>query len=169
MNPGRRFFTAAALALFFAMLLISCAPKGTVKLPVIKDTVLWMYRGEPTTDFGAAEPLFVEGAHYAALLGFDVSAARGKKVKQAKLWLHQQGEAHLVKLVLSTISAVWIEGSGTGLGRDPDGSCAAYVRIDPGTRKPLRWAGPGSDVTDVIMTHGNTLIAEQEVRQESGG
>ncbi len=169
MNPVRRFFAAAALTVFFALLLISCAPKGTVKLPVIKDTALWMYRGEPTTDFGAAEPLFVEGAHYAALLGFDVSAARGKKVNQARLWLHQEGEARLVKLALSTISADWIEGSGTGVGADPMGSCAAYGRIDQQTREPVRWAGPGSDVTDVIMTHGNTLIAEQEVRQESGG
>jgi len=169
MYSGRRFFTAAALALFLALSLVSCVRKATVKLPVIKDTVLWMYRGEPTRDFGAAEPLFVEGAHYAALLGFDVSAAQGKKVSRAKLWLHRQGEAPLVKLAISTISADWIEGRGTGLGTDPAASCAAYVRIDPETRKPQRWAGPGSDVTDVIMTHGNTLIAEQQVRRESGG
>jgi len=169
MNFDRRFFACAALVLFSGMLVVSCARKKTVKLPVIKDTVLWMYRGEPTTDFGAAEPLFVEGAHYAALLGFDVSAARGKKVSQARLWIHREGEARLVKLVLSTISADWIEGRGTGHGPDPGASCAAYVRIDPETGKALRWAGAGSDVTDVIMSHGNTLIAELNVHQESWG
>jgi len=168
MFHGRKSLTAAAAVALLVVVLAACAGGGKVKLPVIKDTVAWMYRGEPTFDFGRVEPLFVEGAHYATLLGFDISAARGKKVTAARLWLHREGEAGLVSLVLSTIAADWVEGKGKGQGPDPGGSCAAYVRIDQASGKPIRWAGPGSDITDVIMTEGNTLRVECEVRQESG-
>ncbi|MBN2289890.1 MAG: DUF4091 domain-containing protein [Candidatus Glassbacteria bacterium] len=151
------------------LIFLACTAGNRVKLPVTRDTVAWMYRGEPTFDFGAAEPLFVEGVHYCALLGFDVSAARGRRVASARLWLHRVEQAPVLKLVLGTISEDWLEGGGTGRGTDRDASCAAYVRIDPETRRPVRWAGPGSDITDVIFSHGNTLVADSEVRQESGG
>ncbi|HUU26603.1 MAG TPA: hypothetical protein VM123_02220 [archaeon] len=169
MNCERKIITAACIMVLAATLFSACGGRGKIKLPVIKDTVAWMYRGEPTYDFGAAEPLFVEGAHYVALLGFDMRPAAGMRVLKARLWLHREGKAQLVQLVLSTISVDWIEGQGTGQGADPGGSSAAYVRIDPGTGKTVRWAGPGSDITDVIMSQGNTLRAECPVRQESAG
>jgi hypothetical protein len=165
----RRFFSRLKAIVVFCLVLSSCSSENKVKLPVIEDTVAWMYRGEPTFDFGAAEPLFVEGVHYCALLDFDVSAARGQHVTSARLWLHRVDETPIIKLVLSTISVNWLEGRGIGQGADRNGSCAAYVRIDPETGKPVRWAGPGSDITDVIGSHGNTLVASGEVSQESGG
>jgi len=165
----QRLFSLVQLLAACCLVLVSCTAENKVKLPVIKDTVAWMYRGEPTFDFGAAEPLFVEGVHYCALLGFDVSAAKGQRVASARLWLHRADQAPILKLVLSTISVDWIEGRGIGRGADRNGSCAAYVRIDPATRRPVRWAGPGSDITDVVFSHGNTLIATGEVRQEAGG
>ncbi len=135
---------------------------------MISDTVTRMYRGDPTLDFGAREPLFVEGAHYVALLGFDPAPAAGKRVRSARLWLHRAGEEPLRTLVLSTISVPWFEGGGDGYGTDSRGSCAAYVRLD-GEGRPVRWAGPGSEITDVIMTEGHTLRAEGAVRRERGG
>ncbi len=165
----RVYFSRSLWLLTCGLVLLSCYAGRKVKLPVTKDTVAWMYRGEPTFDFGAAEPLFVEGVHYCALLGFDVSAARGRQAVSARLWLHRVEEAPIIKLVLGTISVDWIEGRGIGQGADGDASCAAYVRIDPQTRKPVRWAGPGSDITDVIFSHGNTLVAAGTVRQESRG
>ena len=165
----RPFISISVLFAACCLVFISCSAGNKVKLPVIKDTVAWMYRGQPTFDFGAVEPLFVEGVHYCSLLGFDVSAVQGRRVVSARLWLHRSGEAPIMKLVLSTISVDWIEGGGVGRGEDRNASCAAYVRLDPQTRKPVRWAGPGSDITDVIFSHGNTLIADGEVRQESGG
>jgi hypothetical protein len=161
--------TSVLLFLLAVLTVLSCGGTLGVKLPVVKDTGLWYYRGKPHIDFGATEPLFIEGAHNAALLGFDTKAAQGKKIERATLWLHQAGDQPLVTLVVSTIAADWIEGSGDGSGSDPDGSCAAWVRIDPESSDTVRWAGPQSDVTDVMMTAGNTLRAELTVVQGSDG
>ncbi len=161
--------TPVLLFLFAVMTALSCGGTVGVKLPVVKDTGLWYYRGKPQIDFGAVEPLFIEGAHQAALLGFDTKVARGKNIERATLWLHQAGEQPLVTLVVSTISVDWAEGSGDGSGTDPNGSCAAWVRIDSESGDTVRWAGPQSDVTDVMMTSGNTLRAELTVVQGSDG
>ena len=147
---------------------LACAGGSGVKLPVVKDTGLWYYRGHAEYDFGAVEPLFVEGAHNAALLGFDVSRAEGREIRRATLWLHQAGEQELLTLVVSTISADWTEGAGDGSAPDPGASCAAWVRIDSGTGDTVRWAGPQSDVTDVMMASGNTLAAELSVTRRGG-
>ncbi len=161
--------TPVLFFLLCALAALSCGGSGGTRLPVVKDTGLWYYRGKPHYDFGAVEPLFVEGAHNAALLGFDTGAAGGKKIERATLWLHQAGEQPLVTLVVSTIAAPWIEGGGDGGGPDPDGSCAAYVRVDPVSGDTVRWAGPRSDVTDVMMTNGNTLRAELKVARRDDG
>ncbi len=155
--------------LFAVLTTLACGGSGGVKLPVVKDTGLWYYRGMATYDFGAAEPLFVEGAHNAALLGFDTQAAVGKNIERATLWLHQAGEQPLVTLVVGTIAADWIEGSGDGSGPDPLGSCAAYVGVDPQSGDTVRWAGRQSDVTDVMLTAGNTLRAELTVTRQGDG
>lgn len=157
------------ILLIFLVFAMSCTGSGKERLPVTRDMVVWMYRGEPTFNFGAVEPLWVEGAHYAALLDFDVARARGKKINSARLWLHQEGDSPLYSLVVSTVGAGWIEGAGDGTGSQNDASCAAWVRLDPVTGQPVRWAGPGSDITDVIMSQGNTIRSEQPVRRESGG
>lgn len=161
--------TPVVFCLAVIISIFSCAGKSGVILPVIKDTGLWYYRGRPQVDFGAVEPLFVEGAHNAALLGFDTGAARGMDISKATLWLHKAGGHPLITLVVSTIATDWIEGGGDGSGPDPEASCAAYVRIDAETGDTLRWAGPQSDVTDVMMTNGNTLRAELTVEQRKGG
>ena len=169
MRRFRKTSAALQVIFLFALSLLSCAGERGVRLPVVRDTGLWFYRGHPEYDFGAVEPLFVEGAHNAALLGFDVSRAAGGRVGSARLWLHRSGDQPLVVLVVSTISADWIEGGGNGTAADRQASCASYVKSDQSGRRPVRWAGLGSDVTDVIMTHGNTLLAELPVEQGKGG
>ncbi|MCE5272898.1 hypothetical protein LLH00_16585 [bacterium] len=159
------------IPLFLLALALSAGCGGSkLKLPVSRDTVIWMYRGEPTFNFGAVEPLWAEGAHYAALIDFDMSALRGRRVSQARLWLHKAGDTPLYAVALSTIAADWIEGAGDGSAPQPDASCAAWVRQDPQSGRPVRWAGPGSDFTDVIMGEGGSLRSgELTVKQESGG
>ena len=169
MQLRRKAFLVFSLSVCAAAIFSGCAGRNSRRLPVVKDTELWIYRGEPANDFGAAEPIFVEGAHYVALLGFDISEARGKKITAARLWLHRAGEASLLRLVISTVGADWYEGGGKGDSPDPDGSCAAYVKAGDSFARPVRWAGPGSEAVDVIMTNGNTLLEEREARPESGG
>lgn len=158
------------LVLMCAAVLVAGCGEKRVKLPATRDMVVWMYRGEPAYNFGAVEPLWAEGAHYAALLDFDVSAIGGRRVSSARLWLHKSGDAPLYAVALSTISADWIEGTGDGSSPQPEASCAARVRVDPASGRPVRWAGEGSDFTDVIMGEGGSLRSgELPVRAESGG
>ncbi|HLA41146.1 MAG TPA: hypothetical protein VJ417_14185, partial [Candidatus Glassbacteria bacterium] len=81
-----------------ALAIWGCTGESGVRLPVNRDTGLWFYRGQPENDFGAAEPLFVEGAHNAALLGFNVRSATGARLTSARLWLHGAGDDPLVTL-----------------------------------------------------------------------
>ena len=155
--------------LVILLLALSCGGTKKERIPVTRDMVVWMYRGESTFNFGAVEPLWVEGAHYACLLDFDLSRVRGAGISSARLWLHQADDSPLYTLVLSTVGEQWIEGSGDGSGPQDDASCAAWVKRDPASGKLVRWAGPGSDITDVIMSEGNTFRSEQPVRQEKGG
>ena len=46
----RRFVLILQLFAACCLVLSSCSAGDKVKLPVIKDTVTWMYRGQPTFD-----------------------------------------------------------------------------------------------------------------------
>ena len=167
MRSVTRFTTILFLLACIAVVACSQSTRG-IKLRATKDAVMWMYRGQPDYNFGAAEPIFVEGVHYCTVIDFDVSQLSGSRVESARLWLHQVGDYPIMKVLVSGISRDWIEGSGDGTGEDREASSASYIR-NPRRGQTEYWAGPGSDITDVIMGHGNTFKTEVTVQPQSGG
>ena len=167
MRTITRFFTILFLFACIAALSCSQSTRG-VKLRATKDAVMWMYRGQPENDFGAAEPIFIEGTHYCTVIDFDMSQIQGSRVESARLWLHQVGDYPILKVLVSGISRDWIEGTGDGSGVDQNASSAAYIK-SPRRQPREYWAGPGSDITDVIMGHGNTFKTEVAAVKQAGG
>ncbi len=118
-----------------------------------------------------------------AILDFDLSALKGKKVSGGWLYFHVVANPeelaraelpselfadrkHLLKRIgLSTVSADWVEGNAAvNYTLDKDGFGATFCQASY-TKRP--WAWPGSDLTDVTFSNGNTLQCHGELEDQN--
>jgi hypothetical protein len=152
-----------------------CLMAEKVVCPVIADTYVyatpWNYgRLEETEsfhNFGASPWLTIRGREYFALFQFDVSAARGLKIRRATLRFYRNtNPVPLGTIGISTISGngPWAEGNQNGGPAAMGASNYFYARRDD---QP--WAYPGSDLTDVTFGLGGSLYAYVEPRDAGDG
>ncbi|MBI4681887.1 MAG: hypothetical protein HY757_02155 [Nitrospirae bacterium] len=113
---------------------------------------------------GASSKLKLKGIQEMAIMDFDLSSLKGKKVDNARLYLCNAGDNKLRKIGLSTVSSPWIEGKSRGYFVDIFGKGATF---NYSSYKSQRWAGEGSDLTDVTMGNGNTWQHHSEIQNES--
>ena len=132
---------------------------------------------------GKTPQLKLKGNQEVALLDFDVSCLRGKRILAAELWMHNVADAVeaekrrlgvdparpdcLRKIGLSTVGTPWEEGSqAEPYQPDGEGHGASYRQASTGRRD---WAYPGSRLWDVIMGSGNSLHCHPERQYQGDG
>lgn len=133
--------------------------------------------GEPERDTSMSKTtqLKLKTIQEMAILDFDLSALKGKRVSGG--WLHFNivhnpaeitrvdiplERKHLLKRVgLSTVSSDWVEGQAAQSYKVDRAGFGATFREASYSKRP--WAWPGSDLTDVTFSNGNTLQWHAEV------
>ena len=138
----------------------------TTKFNATRDVWISAYPGEETRNMGATDKLKLKGIQEMAILDFDLSSLKGKKIESARLYICDAVKDNkLRKIGMSTVASQWVEGKSSGylvdlIGRGASFRYASYKRQN--------WAGEGSDLTDVIMGRGSTWQHHTELKREDG-
>jgi len=164
----------------------SCANAGDpsqVKLVVTRDVWVSAYPDEIDTSMGKTPRLKLKVNDEVALLDFDVSGLKGKRILAAELWMHNTPESVaaekerlgvpaerpdcLRKIGISTVATPWEEGAqAQDYQTDPEGHGATYNQASYGRRE---WAYPGSKLYSVIMGNGNSIHCHGEREYRGDG
>ncbi|MBM3475317.1 MAG: DUF4091 domain-containing protein [Armatimonadetes bacterium] len=136
----------------------------TVRVEVTGDTSIAAYEQEVDLNLGGSSHIRIKGIQHFMLMKFGLDAVQGKQVQSAVLRLCPVGQQPWLRTVgLSSISADWEEGTGTGEAQQ-GACCFAYAAY------PNRlWAGPQSDFTDVTFGVGHTLVHYTDIRRADDG
>jgi hypothetical protein len=157
------------IAKFFLFIILASATytyAETVKLNVTRDVWLSAYPGEENFNMGVSPKLKLKGIQEMAILDFDLSQLKGKKIESARLYICNAAKNNKLRRIgISTVASDWVEGSSRDYSIDKIGKGAAFLYS---SYKEKRWAGEGSDLTDVTMGSGNTRQHHTELRRENG-
>jgi len=138
----------------------------TVRLPATAD--IWLSDGnahERDTSAGKAPRFKLKSIQEMAAIRFDPSAAAGREVRSAFLYLRRDGPDMLRYIRVSTVNGDWVEGNAVQPYSPGDG--ATYNLADYASHRP--WAWPGSQFCDVVMTSGNTIATWAECEKLPDG
>jgi hypothetical protein len=148
----------------------------TVRCVAVKDVWVSSQPNEQDTSGGKTEVMKLKVLQEMGLIGFDVSALKGRQVKSAALYLHPQPQeskfvegrpTELRWIVVSTISSPWVEGSQSKRGEpDPAGKGASYREASSGAQP---WAWKGGTLSDVINGNLNSIFSVHELVPDEGG
>lgn len=148
------------LLLALLLLLLSLSVQANeARLRCIADTNLSSYESERDFNYGQSSRLRLKGIQMLALFRFDTAPVAGWQVRKATLSLRYAGaERKLRALGISTISAPWQEGTGTGEPKAGE-TCFSWRAY-----KQARWAGEETDFTDVSFTAGQTRARYADIK-----
>lgn len=132
-------------------------PQGWTRLDIARDTWLSNHPSEQSASNGGAPKLKLKSIIELSIIDFQPTQLKGKRIEQAKLMLKVEGDRPIERVTLSTLSADWIEGKGSGYQVVPGASTFTH-RIYPGEL----WQG--SDVTAVSIGQGNTIYASVDAK-----
>ncbi|HYF50976.1 MAG TPA: hypothetical protein VEJ63_16300 [Planctomycetota bacterium] len=152
--------TVLAMLAMFSPLAFSAE---TIKIPVTRDTWISSTGAEVDTNMGKAPRLKLKGYQEYALLDFDSTPLKGKKITSATLHVaYAEGRKNAPEargtdlrwFTVSTISSPWEEGLGTNYTIDGDGNGATF---NEAAFEKRRWAHAGSKNWDVTLGNGHSL------------
>jgi len=160
-----------------ALAAVACQAAEVVRCPVVKDVWVSAVGDEVNCSMGKTNRLKIKVWQETALMAFDLSAVKGRKVLSAELYVYPAGASGRVVapqrgtdlrwLVLSTVSSRWVEGSQSASYKpDPEGHGATFLEASY-RKKP--WCWPGSDISYVVNGHLNSLACVGELKKAEGG
>lgn len=125
----------------------------------------WEGVNEKISGMGKSRHFKIKSIQEFACVRFDVAPAVGREVKKATLYLRRDGSDKLRYIRTSTINQDWTEGDTADDYGPGSGGCFSFA--DFATKKP--WAWEGSEITDVVMSNGNSLDAWAECQKMHNG
>jgi hypothetical protein len=141
----------------------------TIRLPATADIGLSSVdsheKDERLCSWGLDGHFKLKSIQEMGIIRFDASAARGREVLGARLYLNRSGPDRLRYIRTSTVNNEWEEGTSKQAYGPGNGACFAFP--DFASQRP--WAWPGSDVSDVIMSSGGSLAAWAECQKKDHG
>jgi mannose/cellobiose epimerase-like protein (N-acyl-D-glucosamine 2-epimerase family) len=100
--------------------------------------------------------LRLRGSEESALFRFAATAARGREIRGATLFLRSADADKLRYVRVSTVNQDW--------NQDAD-----YGHAGLGPEGPITWAWPGSSAADAVLSSGNSLESWGDRRELAGG
>ena len=162
-NKWTTFFVALITSLPGAAQTVNCPATADTWVSVPEDR-----QAEGVDNHGTDTRLSIRGRESLALLQFDVSGLKGRKIAKAVLRIHRENAdpVPLHTVGLSTISgtAAWAEGARKDGPAAPGESNYFFARVG---QQP--WSYPGSDVTDVTFGQGGSLYSYERARDAGNG
>ncbi|HHN46157.1 MAG TPA: hypothetical protein ENN09_01830, partial [Planctomycetes bacterium] len=164
-----------AAMLLFPAFICAALTAGETRLQCTRDVWISSYGtvgmggSPPETDcsMGKTPTIKLKTIQEAGLFDFDTAPVRGRKIDKAVLMLHEAEPTQLRWMGVSTVSSNWEEGSGAGsYVKDAAGGGATFNEASYQRRA---WSYPGSRLTDVTMSAGNTIEWHGECRRLPGG
>ena len=155
---------------------LTAAGQQVVNCPVKADTWLSMdaldtpdKKPEGSAENHGTDPrLSLSGHDSFAVLQFDVSGLKGRRIEKAVLRIHRADSdpVPLHTVGISTVSgtAAWAEGSREAGPAQPGESNFFFARSE---QQP--WSYPGSTIIDVIFGQGGSLYSYERVRHTDNG
>src|SRR5438552_10427983 len=140
-----------AVAAWIVLQLLQDSPPAH-RLPCTADAMISISPGEEFLNGGARTTLRLKGIEDLALMDFDLSSIKGKKVEEARLFFFPLGEQRLKAIGLSTVGTPWKEGRGASEPAKPGESC--FREASRGERP---WGRPGGDLHDVTFGRGGSI------------
>jgi hypothetical protein len=171
-NIMKHIFTCAILFLFTINLF--ALPDETVTCPATRDVWVSSFSGERDCNMGASDKMKLKIYQEVAIVDFDVSALKGKAIKEAYLYIKPVGQAKLginggsdiSWLTVSTVTHSWVEGKcAKTYGKDPEGNGATF---NESSYKKENWGWPGAKTWDVTLGNGNSLRYEGRLKPHNG-
>jgi len=175
-QPGR-FVYVAALCISGLISGVALAETEAIRCPDIKDVWISSIGQEVDNSMGRTEKLKLKVLQEMAIMGFDLSALKGRAIESADLYIHPaetlgpmfvNDRPHPLRwIAVSTISSHWVEGNqDKDYQSDPEGQGATYNEASYQT-KP--WAWPGSHLSFVINGHLNSIGSVGELTEANDG
>lgn len=153
MLETQRFCLFASLTLTFtAAFAFAQAPGQPLRIDVTADTWVSNVGKEADGNNGGAPQLKTKGVQEMTLLDIDPASLAGRVITAATLHLHCTSEDIQRRVTVSTLATPWVEGTGTGYVVQPGSASFNFAQ-----QGKLPWAGPGSDLTAVCNSVGNTI------------
>lgn len=134
--------------------------EGSVRVDIARDTWVSNYPAEQSGSNGGAPRLKLKSIVELSIIDFQPGELKGKQIQGAKLLLKVEGDRPIERVTLSTLSADWIEGNGSGY-QKVQGASSFTHRVYP----TERWYD--SDLTAVSIGQGNTLYASVDAKPSS--
>ena len=132
----------------------------TVRLPVVRDLWISSASGEEEGNNGGTPKLKLKGYQEFSLVDFDVSQLKGKKIVKATLHVKLASDERLYRVGVSTITAPWNEGSGSGYEKI-EGASSFRWRAYPDHPwidcHETTFSTEYSDITSVIFGEGGSI------------
>src|SRR5690349_1593002 len=135
--------TVRVVSNLLVLLLVACqrvSPAAdSLRLPATAS--IWLSDTTPderNSSAGLASTFKLKSIQEMAAIRFDASAAKGRSVRSARLFLHTTGKNMLRYLRVSTVNQDWVQGASRRAYGAADG--ATYLWADAGSRRPWSWA-----------------------------
>ncbi len=124
----------------------------TIRLDVTRDAWVSGVGREADGNNGAAPRLKLKSYQEMTLLDVDPAPLRGRIVRRARLHLKTVGGERLWRVTVSSVSAEWFEGNGTGYAIEPGAATFKSRR-----HNDLPWSISGGDLCHVVLGSGGSL------------
>lgn len=121
-----------------------------VRLPVSRDTWVSTVGSEGIGNNGGSARLKLKSIQEFSIVDLDVTALRGKRIKEAKLFLKVAGEEKIGRVSISTITTQWNEGTGQSYEVQPKSSSFLFQSYPN-----QKWAD--GDLTSVCLGQGGSF------------
>lgn len=145
----RRLLNALALCLVAGLASVA----EEVRLAATRDNSIVLHPAEMAMNAGSAKHIRIKGNQHIVVMGFDVSALRGRPVRSATL-ICGKGDAEIVGVTISTVQAEWDEMRSSAL--------TAGIGAEKG------WGVPGTLFPAVCGGNSGSLVCHVRARAKDG-
>lgn len=134
-------------------------PKGEpMRINVTRDMWVSTMGSEKSGNNGGASQLKFKGEQELTILDVNASSLKGKIVTGALMHMKlASADAPLLRVTASTVSAPWVEGTGTSYAEQEGASCWSFLKYNIDSSKAVPWTFPGSNVLDASFGLGHTI------------
>jgi Domain of unknown function (DUF4091) len=141
------------------------AARQTVKLEVTRDAWVSQVGQEADGNNGGAPRLKLKSIQEMSLIDIDARPLVGRVIRSAALHMKKAGDEILRRVTVSSVAALWFEGTGQSYAIEPGGVTFRHRR-----HPDLPWAIDGGDLCACILGNGGTTwrMADASPPDEDG-